>query len=371
MQDVKLPAEGVRAVLTLIFETAGADDAEAFAIADNLVKANLAGHDSHGVVRTQRYVQWVARGDVHFGRHIETILDADAFALIEGHHGFGQIIGREAVTVGLEKARKAGVSVIALRNAGHIGRIGEWAEQACDAGFVSIHFVNVQNSLLVAPFGGAGRAMSTAPVCIGIPDGRSSEGTSDDFILDFATSEIAEGKALVALKSGKQAPDDALINGEGQPTGDPRALYGDVDPRDVADPRGGAGALAAMGGHKGSGLGMACELLAGALTGSGAGGQGDTIHNGMLSIYLDPARLDDGFGWSAAVTEYIAFVRSIPPAKGTGSVLTPGDPERARRAERLAAGLPLAQGVWDSIISTGSALGLDRAALETLARTPS
>jgi uncharacterized oxidoreductase len=363
MTDLRIPADGVRAVLTLIFETAGAETNEASAIATNLVEANLAGHDSHGVVRTQRYVQWAGRGDVHFGRHIERVIDSDAFALLEGHHGFGQVLGREAVEVGLEKARTMGVSVVALRNAGHIGRIGGWAEQACDAGFVSIHFVNVKNSLLVAPFGGAGRAMSTAPVCIGVPNG-----DGDDFILDFATSQIAEGKALVALKSGKMAPPDALIDGKGQRTGDPRALYGDIDPRAVADPRGGEGALTAMGDHKGSGLGLACELLAGALTGSGAAGTDANIHNGMLSIYLDPACMDDGHGWSQSVAEYIAFVRSIPPAQGVDKVLIPGDPERARRIDRMANGLPLAQGVWDSIMMTGVELGLPREDLETLAR---
>lgn len=385
MTDLRIPAQGVRAVLTRIFETAGAEPVEADAIATNLVEANLAGHDSHGVVRTQRYVEWSKIGDVHFGRHIERVIDSEAFALLEGHHGFGQILGREAVEVGLEKARAMGVSVVALRNAGHIGRIGGWAEQACDAGFVSIHFVNVKNSLLVAPFGGAGRAMSTAPVCIGVPNGRraasekvdigftseaATNNESDDFILDFATSQIAEGKALVALKSGKQAPPTALIDGDGQPTGDPRALYGDIDPRAVADPRGGAGALAAMGDHKGSGLGLACELLAGALTGSGAAGTDANIHNGMLSIYLDPVRMDDGHGWSTAVAKYIAFVRATPPAKGTDSVLIPGDPERARRIDRKANGLPLSPGVWDSIITTGVELGLPREDLETLARNP-
>jgi len=364
--DLRLPAQGIRAVLTRIFETAGAETVEADAIASNLVEANLAGHDSHGIVRTQRYVQWAGRGDVHFGRHISSVIDSDAFALLEGNHGFGQTLGREAVEVGLEKARAAGVSIIALRNAGHIGRIGGWAEQACEAGFVSIHFANVQNSLLVAPFGAAGRAMSTAPVCVGIPNGND-----DHFILDFATSQIAEGKALVAMKSGKMTASDALIDGDGLPTDDPRALYGDINSEDVCDPRNGAGALAAMGAHKGSGLGLACELLAGALTGSGAAGKGENIHNGMLSIYLDPARMDDGHGWSGAVADYINFVRSRPPAKGVESVLVPGDPERARRKDRLANGLPLSSGVWESILSTGENLGLTRSDLEALARKTS
>ena len=124
-----------------------------------------------------------------------------------------------------------------------------------------------------------------------------------------------------------------------------------------------------MGAHKGSGLGLACELLAGALTGSGAAGKADNIHNGMLSIYLDPKRMDDGHGWSGAVADYIEFVRSRPPAKGVEGVLIPGDPERARRKDRLTNGLPLSPGVWDSILKTGEELGLSRSKMDTLART--
>ena len=358
MTEIRVSPDGLAALLARIFSAAGGSEEEARRIGTNLVEANLAGHDSHGVVRTQRYVEWAGRGAVRFGQSITAAIDGGAFALLEGHRGFGQSLGGQAVEIGLAKAREHGVSVIALRNAGHLGRIGAWAEMACEAGFVSIHFVNVKNSLLVAPFGGAGRRMSTAPVCVGVPN--RTQGTADDFILDFATSRIAEGKALVALKGGKPAPPDALIDGEGLPTGDPRALYGDIDRDAVADPRAGPGALAAMGDHKGSGLGLACELLAGALTGSGAAGDGSDIHNGMLSIYLDPARFDDGHGWSGAVRDYIAFVRGCAPAKGTASVLIPGDPERARRAERRRSGLPLAAGVWESILLTGETLGLNR-----------
>ena len=359
MNDIRLDPDGTAEVLTRIFAAAGGSAEEARRIAVNLVEANLAGHDSHGIVRTQRYCLWVREGGVRFDRHVEVVTDAPAFALLDGGHGFGQTIGAEAVRIGIDKAKREGFAIVGLRRSGHLGRIGAWAEMACAEGLVSIHFVNVAHSLLVAPFGGAERRMGTDPVAIGIP----CEG--GDFLLDFATSTVAEGKCLVAKRGGKKLPHDALVGADGRLTSDPDALYGDTPEGAVPDPRKGPGALTAMGGHKGSGLALACELLAGALTGSGACGPGERIHNGMLSIYIDPARMNEG--WAGEVRAYLDYVRSCRPADPAQPVLTPGEPERQRRAERRANGMPLAPAAWDSILSTGEHYGLDRAELAALA----
>ncbi len=343
--------------ITRIFQAAGADLAEASAIAGNLVGASARGHDSHGIVRVPRYLEAAERGHVFFDRHVSRVIDNDAFVLLDGQHGFGQVLGREAVEAGLEKAEKQSVALVGLRHAGHLGRIGAWAELAADAGFVSIHFVNVRNSLLVAPFGGAGRRMSTAPVTIGVPclDGQH-------FILDFATSRVAEGKALMALKSGKPMPGDDLVDANGALTRDPHALYGEVPPGTVPNPRGGSGALVAMGEHKGSGLALACELLAGALTGSGNGGPEDRIWNGMLSVYMKADALnspvENGPGTAQAVQDYVDFVRACPPADGHEAVLVPGDPERRRFAERTENGMPVPVEVWQNIVDAGAALNI-------------
>ncbi|MEO1613160.1 MAG: Ldh family oxidoreductase, partial [Pseudomonadota bacterium] len=245
-------------------------------------------------------------------------------------------------------------SIVALRSAGHVGRIGEWAEMALEAGYASIHFCNVARSMLVAPFGGAERRMSTAPVAVGVPNPHG-----DDFVLDFSTAKSAEGKVLVSLKGGKAPPAGSLIDAEGQVTDDPRALYGETPPGAVPDPRKGDGALAAMGDHKGSGLALACELLAGALTGSAPSGPGEGPYNGMLSIYIDPVRLDDGAGWGGMVGEYIDFVRSARPADPEEPVMIPGDPERKARAERLVDGVPLPAETWESLVAAARSVGLN------------
>ncbi len=359
--ELRLDPDGTAEVLARIFAAAGGSADEARAIAVNLVEANLAGHDSHGIVRTQRYCLWAREGNVRFGQQVETVIDAPAFALFDGRHGFGQTVGAQAVRMGMDKARAQGFAVVGLRRSGHLGRIGAWAEAACAEGLVSIHFVNVAHSLLVAPFGGAERRMGTDPVAIGIP----CEG--GDFLLDFATSTVAEGKVLVAKRGGKKLPHDALVGPDGRLSADPEILYGETPPGAVPDPRKGPGSLTAMGAHKGSGLALACELLAGALTGSGTCGPGERVHNGMLSIYIDPGRLDDGHGWAEQVHAYLDYVRACRPADPAQPVLTPGDPERQRRAERRANGLPLTAQAWESILATGDELGLDRGELRTLA----
>ena len=222
--EIRVPAGGLTRMLTRTFAAAGAGAAEAEAIAGNLVEANLTGHDSHGVIRTQRYLFWESNGTLVFGKSVETVSEAPGFALLDGGHGFGQVIGPQAVSMGIAKARDNGFALIGLRRAGHLGRIGALAEMACAAGLVSIHFVNVANSVLAAPFGGAARRMSTAPVCVGVPN------ADGDFLLDFATSRVAEGKVLVARKAGRQAPPGSLIGPDGAISTDPDLLYGPVVP---------------------------------------------------------------------------------------------------------------------------------------------
>jgi uncharacterized oxidoreductase len=364
--ELRIPADGMQRVLTRIYMAAGGSAEEAEAIARNLVEANLAGHDSHGVVRTERYVHWVEEGTLNFGRQVEVVTEAPGFLLLEGNHGFGQTVGPQAVRLGITAAKDHGFALVGLRRAGHLGRIGAFAEMACAEGLVSIHFVNVANSVLVTPFGGRERRMSTNPVCIGVPNRGPNGG--GDFILDFATSKIAEGKVLVARKAGKRTPPGCLIDGAGAYTDDPGVMYGPAAPGKIDDPREGPGALAPMGEHKGSGLGLACELLAGALTGSGAAMPGSwQTYNGMLSIYLDPELMDKGHGWADSVAAYIDHVRACTPADPDVPVMIPGDPERKRRAERLANGLPLAPDAWDSILRAGESKGLDRAELLALA----
>src|SRR5450631_2843048 len=194
---------------------------EARRIATYLTTANLTGHDSHGVIRVPVYIRWKKTGSVVPDQIVELVVDTPSLAVVDGKFGYGQTVTPQAVRIGIEKCKKAGLAAVALRNAGHIGRVGDWAEMAAAEGLVSIHFVNAAGSLLVAPYGGVEKRLSTAPYCVGIP--RIGQ---DPIVLDFATSIVAEGKVLVASRGGKKLPKGALIDLDGNLSEDPAVLYG-------------------------------------------------------------------------------------------------------------------------------------------------
>ena len=350
-----IDAGRLREAVAAIFAAAGCDEEEGARIARYLVESNLTGHDSHGVIRVPRYVRWLEIGTVHAGRSVRVVMDAGAVAVLDGDHGFGQTIGEQAIGLAAEKASEFGVSVVGLRNSGHLGRIGDWAERAAAEGMISIHFVNTSGlGMIVAPFGGTERRMSTNPISIGVPmpDG-------PPLVLDCATSIVAEGKVLVALNGGKPLPDGALIERDGTLTTDPNALYGTLDGTQPHDQRTGSAAVRAMGEHKGSGISFMCELLAGALTGGACARAGqETLENNMLSILIEPER----FGTEALlwpeIDRYIEFVKSARTAPGHDRIRLPGEPEEEMRARRGAEGIPLPRKVRFSLALTAKSLGL-------------
>ena len=348
MPPVTFPPDRLRELAARLLAAAGASADDALVVAGHLVDSNLAGHDSHGVGMLPQYVRAIGKG----------VLDPRAHALVEdrggavlaadGRKGFGQVVAREAVAAAMARARETGVAAVALRNAFHVGRVGTYGEQAAAAGLASVHFVNVVgHGPLVAPFGGTDARLSTNPVCIAVP----GPGGAPPFLLDFATSLVALGKVRVALDRGAAMPEGQLLDASGRPTTDPAAMF--------SDPR---GAILSFGLHKGYGLALACELLAGALGGGGTlstvAHEPERITNNMLSFVLDPARLP---GAGAAADEMAAALRHVKasrPADPAAPVLVAGEPERLARARRLGAGIPVDEATWAQIVEAGRSVGL-------------
>ena len=348
---IAIPAAALTDLCAAIFARVGSSPEEARAVAASLVDSNLTGHDSHGVIRVPRYVAWVKSGDLVANQSLAALTDAPSFAVLDGRFGFGQIMAPRAVDIGIAKAQALGLAAVSLRNSGHVGRVGEWAERAAVAGLISIHFVNAAGSILVAPFGGLERRLSTAPFCVGAP-----RKGAPPLILDFATSLVAEGKVRVAAQGGKALPGDALIGPEGELSGDPAQLYGPPGENALGDHSRGLGAIRAFGEHKGSGLALICELLGGSLTGNGATEPDRKFANGMFSLYIDPLRIDPSHVFDADMARYLKWFSAAKPIPGQ-EILTPGEPERRARAQRLASGVPLPQEVWDSIQATAREVG--------------
>ncbi len=341
-----------------VFSHSNSSPEEARRIATYLTTANLTGHDSHGVIRVPVYVRG-RRWARSFPIRPLSCGDTPSLAVIDGKFGYGQTVAPQAVRIGIEKCRKGGLAAIALRNAGHIGRVGDWAEMAAAEGLISIHFVNAAGSLLVAPFGGVQKRLSTAPYCVGIP--RHGQ---DPIVLDFATSIVAEGKVLVASRGGKKLPLGALIDQDGTLSEDPAVLYGPHSAEGPRDHTKGSGAIRAFGEHKGSGLAFICELLGGALTGTGATAPDRRFANGMLAIYIDPKVVDTGDFFDGEISRYVEFIRATRPVAGVDAVLIPGDPERKIRAERTQNGVPLPDDTWAAIVNTAREVGVSEASIQ-------
>lgn len=337
--------ESLRVLTTAIFTAAGCAEAEAACVSRHLVEANLVGHDSHGVIRVPSYVEWLRAGKVRAGQTLEVAFENDAIAVVDGRFGFGQSIGEQAMNLGIAKAARHGVAVVALRNSGHLGRIGDWALMAAAAGLLSLHFVNTSGAgILVAPFGGINRRLSANPIAAGVP----VQG-GPPIILDMSACTIAEGKIRVALNKGVPVPDDCLIDAEGRPTNDPKVFYGPPP-----------GAILSIAGHKGYGLGVVAEMLAGALTGGGCSNpeNADRVVNGMLSILLDRSFFQSEEVFAQEVQRFVAYVKSSAKVRPDGEILMPGEVEERTKARRLRDGIELDDTTWGQIQATCRSVNL-------------
>jgi len=346
-----ISAADLRARVAAIIAAAGSTAEEARQVADNLVLANLSGHDSHGVGMVPRYVDAVLEGGLHPNASAKATLDAGSLLSFDGARGYGQVVGEQAMRAGIARTKEIGSCVLSLANAHHLGRIGQFAEMAVAQGLVSIHFVNVLSRPVVAPWGGADGRYGTNPCCIGIPlQGR------EPFVLDFATSRVAQGKMRVAYNEGRQVEPGLLIDERGHPTTNPRVVVVPQGQPDAATPGAGLfGALLPFGEHKGYGLAIACELLGGALTGSGTWHRpADTaraVVNGMLTILIDPQRLGTADKFEQEALAFVDWLKKSPPAPGSEGVLLAGEPERAARADRERKGIAIDDTTWDEIVA--------------------
>ncbi|HET9017069.1 MAG TPA: Ldh family oxidoreductase [Thermomicrobiaceae bacterium] len=319
----------------------GAPPDVAAEVAHHLVGANLAGHDSHGVLRLPWYAEQIAAGTIEPGARPALVRESTCVALFDGRRGFGHYATRLALEWTIEHARRAGIAAAAIRNFTHIGRLGEYAERGTGAGLVTVVTIGTAEpgGGLVTPFGGQERFLGTNPWAIGVPAaGRLP------LIYDAATSTVAEGKVRVALAKGTSLPPDAILDRTGRPSQAPDDLYDGG----MLLPLGGS-----VAGHKGYGFAMASALVGGlamaATPLSGADGADGARIEGVLVLAMDP----DAFGSGDTYTERTAAVLDaatrVSPAPGVARVLAPGEPEAHTRAERARSGVPLPGPTWQAL----------------------
>ncbi|MDR6772834.1 malate/lactate/ureidoglycolate dehydrogenase [Azospirillum sp. BE72] len=340
-------AEAVRRLL----RAAGSEAEEARVVADHLVEANLRGHDSHGVGMLAMYMPAIAAGLLRPNQHATVIGESGPFLSVAGGSGYGQLIAREATDLAIQRARRDGLAVLSLRDSHHIGRVGSYGEQCSDAGLVAMAFVNVVTRPAVAPHDGTRPRLGTNPICIAIPATQATPA----LILDFATSAVAVGKCRVAMGKGQEMAPGLLLDSQGEATRDPGVMFRDP-----------SGALLPLGGHKGFGLSLMCDVLAGALAsampGTPSHQDSGRVMNNMFAIVFDPARGGNA-QWAADLDDLVAYIRDTPTAPGADSIQLPGEPESRTRRQRLAAGIPLDGATLAMLDSLGRERGVELAEL--------
>lgn len=348
----RFDAQTLHSFIQAVFRQMCSEEQEAKLVADHLIAANLAGHDSHGIGMIPSYVRSWSQGHLQINHHAKIVKEAGAAVTLDGDRAFGQVAAHEAMALGIEKAHQHGIAAVALHNSHHIGRIGYWAEQCAAAGFVSIHFVSVVGIPMVAPFHGRDSRFGTNPFCVVFP-------RKDNFplLLDYATSAIAFGKTRVAWHKGVPVPPGCLIDVNGVPTTNPAVMQESP-----------LGSLLTFAEHKGYALAAMCEILGGALSGGKTTHQEtlqtspDAILNCMTTIIINPELF--GAPDCNAQTEAFAEWVKASPHDDDKPILLPGEWEVNTRRERQKQGIPLDAGSWQAICDAARQIGMPEETLQ-------
>jgi uncharacterized oxidoreductase len=325
-REVELDAHELQARVGRILTDQGTPEDIAAEVSLHLVSAELSGHASHGVLRLPQYAREILEGGIDPGARPATVKRSAAAAVLDAHHGFGHYAAATAVDIAARSAREHAVSTVVLRDATHIGRLGEYAERLADRGMVSIVVAAAAGPGVgsMAPFGSStGHPfLNTNPWAMGYP------GADAPVVFDAAMSVIPEGKVHAALARGEDVPEGALLDRRGEPS---------RSPQDFLD----GGTLTPLGGvasgHKGYGLALSAALLGGLAhadeTAPQLGGlaqvrgtdEGDRRTGGVTIIAIDVA----AFGGDGQA--YATRTAGLSEAIRAEGALVPGDLERAAR----------------------------------------
>ncbi len=331
-------ARELRAFAREIFVAAKSSDAEADLVAEYLVRANLCGVDSHGIIRIPDYITMVEEGRMQPNAVPKTVNERKATAVVDAQLGYGQVAGKMAMELAMAKARDYGTGSVGVFNCNHVGRLAEYTSLAARDGMIGLFIVKSLGSV-VAPWGGRGRVLSTSPMSFAIP-----AGIEPPIILDFATSISAEGKVRVRHARGEKIPLGWVIDSNGRATDNPGDLYA-------------GGALLTFGTYKGYGLNLVAEALGGAMAGGGV--LDDFVGtNGVFAQAIDIGCFADVDMFKSKIDSLIRAARSSPPAEGFEEVIIPGDPERREMKRREEGGMMIENITWESVATVANKYGV-------------
>lgn len=325
---VFIAADEVFSVLKSIFMSCGCSENTSRLVAEHLVDASLCGVESHGVMRVLQYVEQFQNGYMNPQGEPSVSQNASGAIEISGQNGIGIPAMHLAYAQGMEQAQKAGISALAIRNVGHTGRHGAFADHAAECGFLTICLGggNRRTWRQVAPHGGAKAMLPTNPWCVGIPGGERGA-----VVMDFATSKIAGGWIYAAKSAGALLPDGCVIDSKGMPTRSPDDYFA-------------GGAILPSGGHKGYALALVGELIGEAMLGPA------TTECNWLLITMKGDHFRQRGDIKSVAEEILNELRVSPPAPGFERVEIPGEREREQR-QRSEGVVPVPEATWQQILA--------------------
>jgi len=317
-----LPQADLERLLQQIFVRHGTSESVARTLAANCASAQRDGAHSHGVFRIPAYVSTLASGWVN-GTAVPQVQDvASGYVRVDAGGGFAQPALEAARALLVEKARSAGIAVLAIHNSHHFAALWPDVEPFAEEGLVALSVVN--SMTCVVPHGARKPLFGTNPIAFAAPCAGHAP-----IVFDMATSAIAHGDVQIAARKGERLPEGMGVDRDGQPTCDPQAILD-------------GGALLPFGGHKGSALSMMVELLAAALTGGNFSFEFDwskhpgaqTPWTGQLLIVIDPSK-SGGNSFAQRSAELVRQMHAV------GLERMPGDRRFIERAKSLSEGIPL------------------------------
>lgn len=334
----------LREVGNLIFQAAGVPVDQAETVTNHLVESNLMGHDSHGVMHIPGYTRGLINQQIRPIGDQKIIRETPATAVVDANRSFGIALAYETMRMAVERAKAHTLGAVAVHRSSHIGRLGAYPPIAAEQNCIGILLLN-GGGRFMAPFGGVDRRLPPNPISISVPtlDGRP-------MMLDVTTSIVAGGKVLVQHKKGEPVPEKWLIDAEGQPVTDP-ARFMD-----------GTAAMLPLGdivGHKGYGLAMMFDAIAGGLSWAGCSTDEPTRGgSGYLALAIKIESFIDPDEYKREVQRLIEWVKSSRTLPGVEQIYIPGEIEWERQKQRELEGIPLPPTVWDSILEVADEVGV-------------
>ena len=340
-----LPADRLSEICQALFVAAGTPPDEAATVVRHCIAANLAGHDSHGVIQVPTYIDRIKVGHIVPGAPWTIVQESPTTTVVDGHWGFGYVANERAMKLTIEKAKASSVAAATVFRQGHIGRLASYTLMAAEAGMIGLITADSGRSpKAVAPFGGRESRLGTNPISIAVPSDLDGP-----LYVDMATSAVAAGKVALAQARKEPIPLGWVIDSEGKQTTDPSKHRQ-------------GGALLPLGGtegYKGYGLAVMVEILCGVLTGLGFGVEPSGRHNDgcfMAVFKVDAFRPLGEF--KREIGELARYLKATKPAEGFAEIYYPGEIEHRREQERRANGVPVEDATWDKLRALAQGYGL-------------